>query len=163
MTQRKEHSWNEWDYENCHTPLWVMMLTSAFVSFVSCLDACLDAVCVRPPLVKLLRLVTHKDIETCAGVEVYFHVFLTSALVEWSFSRPGRFTPWKESRCLLTIMDLPWGLWRRNTDLVSAGTREGRNSSVGTATVYGLNDSASYPVGTGSKATGVWSWPLTSN
>jgi hypothetical protein len=26
------------------------MLTSAFVSFVSCLDACLDAVGVRPPL-----------------------------------------------------------------------------------------------------------------
>jgi hypothetical protein len=33
-----------------HTGLpWVMMLTSAFVSFVSCLDACLDAVGVRPP------------------------------------------------------------------------------------------------------------------
>jgi hypothetical protein len=28
-----------------------MMLTSDFVSFVSCLDACLDAVGVRPPLV----------------------------------------------------------------------------------------------------------------
>jgi hypothetical protein len=27
-----------------------MMLTSAFVSFVSCLDACFDAVGVRPPL-----------------------------------------------------------------------------------------------------------------
>jgi hypothetical protein len=27
-----------------------MMLTSDFVSFVSCLDACLDAVGVRPPL-----------------------------------------------------------------------------------------------------------------
>jgi hypothetical protein len=26
------------------------MLTSAFVSFVSCLDACLDAVGVQPPL-----------------------------------------------------------------------------------------------------------------
>jgi hypothetical protein len=31
-----------------------MMLTSAFVSFVSCLDACLDAVGVRPPLEFLL-------------------------------------------------------------------------------------------------------------
>jgi hypothetical protein len=31
-------------------------------------------------------------------VDVYIHVFLTSALVgcEWSFSRPGRFTPGKE-------------------------------------------------------------------
>jgi hypothetical protein len=28
-----------------------MMVTSAFVFFVSCLDACLDAVGVRPPLV----------------------------------------------------------------------------------------------------------------
>jgi hypothetical protein len=51
MTQRKEHSWNEWDYKNRRTPIWVMMLTSAFVSFVSCLDAYLDAVGVRPPLV----------------------------------------------------------------------------------------------------------------
>jgi hypothetical protein len=50
MTQRKEHSWNEWDYENSRKPVWIMMLTSAFVSFVSCLDACLDAVGVRPPL-----------------------------------------------------------------------------------------------------------------
>jgi hypothetical protein len=51
MTRRKEHSWNKWDYENRRTPVWVMMLTSAFVSFVSCLDACLDAVGVRPPLI----------------------------------------------------------------------------------------------------------------
>jgi hypothetical protein len=29
MTQRKEHSWNELDYENRRTPIWVMMLTSA--------------------------------------------------------------------------------------------------------------------------------------
>jgi hypothetical protein len=116
MTQRKEHSWNEWDYENRRTPVWVMMLTSASccrylqqdpacsfsvrqdsdsstqgtapvyvidmseeqingedmirrrhvllrcadsslnhewsktATFVSCLDACLDAVGVRPPL-----------------------------------------------------------------------------------------------------------------
>jgi hypothetical protein len=50
MTQRKGHSWNEWDYENRRTLVWVMMLTSGFVSFVSCLDACLDAVGVRPPL-----------------------------------------------------------------------------------------------------------------
>jgi hypothetical protein len=28
MTQRKKHSWNEWDYENRLTPVWVMMLTS---------------------------------------------------------------------------------------------------------------------------------------
>jgi hypothetical protein len=49
MTQRKENSLNEWDYENRITPVSVMMLTSAFVSFVSCLDASLDAVGVRPP------------------------------------------------------------------------------------------------------------------
>jgi hypothetical protein len=56
MTQRKEHSWNEWDHENRHTPVWVMMLTStscwritneARLPFVSCIDACLDAVGVR--------------------------------------------------------------------------------------------------------------------
>jgi ribosomal protein L39E len=29
MTQRTEHSWNVWDYENRRTPVWVMMLTSA--------------------------------------------------------------------------------------------------------------------------------------
>jgi hypothetical protein len=28
MTQRKEHSWNKWIYENRRTPVWVMMLTS---------------------------------------------------------------------------------------------------------------------------------------
>jgi hypothetical protein len=35
MTQRTEYSWNEWDYENRRTPVWVMMLTSAFVFFLS--------------------------------------------------------------------------------------------------------------------------------
>jgi hypothetical protein len=50
MTQRKEDIWKEWDYENRRTPVWVMMLTSAFVSFVSYFDVCLDAVGVRPPL-----------------------------------------------------------------------------------------------------------------
>jgi hypothetical protein len=49
MTQKKEHSWNEWYYENRRTPVWVMMLMSTFVFFVSGLDACLDAVGVRPP------------------------------------------------------------------------------------------------------------------
>jgi hypothetical protein len=29
MTQRKEHSRNEWDCENRRTPVWLMMLTSA--------------------------------------------------------------------------------------------------------------------------------------
>jgi hypothetical protein len=52
MTQRKEHSWNEWDYENRRTPVRVMMLTnherSKPASFVSCRDACLDAIGVRP-------------------------------------------------------------------------------------------------------------------
>jgi hypothetical protein len=33
--------------------------------------------------------------KTYGGVDVWIHVFLTSALVggEWSASRPGRFTP----------------------------------------------------------------------
>jgi hypothetical protein len=35
--KRKEHSWNEWDYENSRTPVWVMMLTSASCSmFLFC-------------------------------------------------------------------------------------------------------------------------------
>jgi hypothetical protein len=43
MTQRKEHSWNERDYKNHLTPVWVM--TSALcrkhrVLTVTCLDAC---------------------------------------------------------------------------------------------------------------------------
>jgi hypothetical protein len=34
----------------------------------------------------------------CEGVDLYIHIFLTSALAEgeWSASRPGRFTPEKE-------------------------------------------------------------------
>jgi hypothetical protein len=42
------------------------------------------------------------------GVDVYIHVFLTSALVggELSASRPGRFTPWE------SVPDIPWvGGW----------------------------------------------------
>jgi hypothetical protein len=37
--------------------------------------------------------------KACGGVDVYIHIFLTSALVggEWSGSRPGRFTPWKRA------------------------------------------------------------------
>jgi hypothetical protein len=33
--------------------------------------------------------------KACGGVDVYIHIFLTSALVrgEWSASHPGRFTP----------------------------------------------------------------------
>jgi hypothetical protein len=33
--------------------------------------------------------------KACGRVDVYIHIFLTSALVggEWSASRPGRFTP----------------------------------------------------------------------
>jgi hypothetical protein len=38
-------------------------------------------------------------IETCGGVDVYIHVFLTSALVEgeWSDSRLGRFATRRKS------------------------------------------------------------------
>jgi hypothetical protein len=37
--------------------------------------------------------------KTYGGVEIYIHIFLTSALVggELSASRPGRFTPGKET------------------------------------------------------------------
>jgi hypothetical protein len=36
----------------------------------------------------------------CGGVEIYLHVFLTSALDggEWSASRPGCFTPREKAR-----------------------------------------------------------------
>jgi hypothetical protein len=34
-----------------------MMLASAFVSFVSCLDACLDAVGVRPPVDRVATVI----------------------------------------------------------------------------------------------------------
>jgi hypothetical protein len=38
--------------------------------------------------------------KTYGGVEAWLHSFLTSGLVgdEWSISRPGRFTTWKETR-----------------------------------------------------------------
>jgi hypothetical protein len=50
-TWRKERSTVETNeiMKNRCTPVWVMMLTSAFVSFISCLDACLEAVGVRSP------------------------------------------------------------------------------------------------------------------
>jgi hypothetical protein len=39
-------------------------------------------------------------IKTYGGVDVYIHIFLTSALVggEWSASRPGRFIPGERAR-----------------------------------------------------------------
>jgi hypothetical protein len=41
--------------------------------------------------------------KACGGVDIYNHIFLTSALAggEWSASHPGRFTPgthWVDSR-----------------------------------------------------------------
>jgi hypothetical protein len=46
----------------------------------------------------LLNLINHYVRKVYGGVDVYIHIFLTSALVggEWSASRPGRFTPGKE-------------------------------------------------------------------
>jgi hypothetical protein len=43
-------------------------------------------------------LIKHYAVKKYGGVDVYIHVFLTSALVggEWSASRPGRFNPGKE-------------------------------------------------------------------
>jgi hypothetical protein len=37
--------------------------------------------------------------KTCVGVDVYIHIFLTSALAggEWLASRLGRFTPWERA------------------------------------------------------------------
>jgi hypothetical protein len=37
----------------------------------------------------------HYAVKAYGGVDVYIHIFLTSALAggEWSASRPGRFTP----------------------------------------------------------------------
>jgi hypothetical protein len=112
MTQRKEHSWNEWDYENRRTPAWVMMLTSAFVSFVSCLDACLDAVGVRPPLHRI-----RKEHETQAEgfcgfpqyLQEHFYIILeisSRALPYMSF--PNHWSP-----CCSTLHNLSYHHYKR--------------------------------------------------
>jgi hypothetical protein len=40
-------------------------------------------------------LIKHYAMKAYGGVDIYIHIFLTSALAggEWSASRPGRFTP----------------------------------------------------------------------
>jgi hypothetical protein len=45
-----------------------------------------------------LCLTKHYAVMMYGGVDLYFRVFLTSALVggEWSYSRPGCFTPQKK-------------------------------------------------------------------
>jgi hypothetical protein len=50
-----------------------------------------------------LRLTKYHANKTYWGVEVWLRAFLTSALDggEWSASRPGRFTPGKESLVLI--------------------------------------------------------------
>jgi hypothetical protein len=49
-------------------------------------------------VVPVLNLIKHYAMKAYGGVDVYIHIFLTSAVVggEWSASRPGRFTPGKE-------------------------------------------------------------------
>jgi hypothetical protein len=54
--------------------------------------------------------------KTYGGVDVYTHVFLTSALVggEWSASRPGRFTPGERA------LGIHWiGGWVDNEKMLS--------------------------------------------
>jgi hypothetical protein len=49
----------------------------------------------QPSKVTLSQCLTkHYAMKTYGGVDVYIHIFLTSALVrgEWSASHPGRFT-----------------------------------------------------------------------
>jgi hypothetical protein len=53
--------------------------------------------------------------KTCGGVDVWIHIFLTSALVggEWSASRPCRFTPLRKapgSHCIGSWVDSRVGL-----------------------------------------------------
>jgi hypothetical protein len=55
------------------------------------------------------------------GVDVYIHIFLTSALAggEWSTSRPGRFTPREKAPVTIAeevawTPEPVWMTWRRD-------------------------------------------------
>jgi hypothetical protein len=64
---------------------------------------CVAIVCASTVKVKakvpVLNLIKHYAMKVYGGVDVWIHIFLTSALVrgEWSTSRLGRFTPGIES------------------------------------------------------------------
>ena len=53
------------------------------------------------------RVVSVPDMKAYMGVDVWLHVFITSALGEWSTSRAGRFMP-KENPVISTELENGW-------------------------------------------------------
>jgi hypothetical protein len=78
----------------------------------------------------------HYAIETYGRVDVYIHIFLTSALIgcEWSASRPGRFTTGESALGNIVLKagwapEWVWTKWRRE-NLVPAGSHVAVTSAV---------------------------------
>jgi hypothetical protein len=66
------------------------------------------------------ELIMHYAMKAYGGVDVYIHIFLTSSLVggEWSASRPGRFTPGKDTPVPIGLevgwtSEPVWTMWTR--------------------------------------------------